>query len=390
MVYSDVVIIGGGPAGLSFACSLADSGLGVTVIEKQDKKALKFPKFDGRDTAVSQKSKHILEAMGVWDCIPKDKIFLLKEAKVFSGSSAFALHMDAEEVGADTLGYIIPNYILKQVLYEKASQLKNVEIITGQTVQSVDTGVGAHAVIKYTENALMKAKLIVAADSRFSPLRRAQGICTEIQDLGEVMIVCEMTHEEPHHHIAYECFHYGRTLAVLPLSDRRSSVIVTAETPLADKFLSMSPEKFAEDIEKQFENRYGKMILDTERIPYPLVMTYANTFVKNRFALLGDAAVGMHPVTAHGFNLGLLGQRELASQIKYALSLGIDIGSKVVLDAYNNLHQKNCKPLFLATKAISNLYTNDGSGAKLLRKGLLQVADKVRPIKNRIIRKVTA
>lgn len=388
-MYSEVVIIGGGPAGLSFACSLARSGLSVCIVEKQKENALKSPVFDGRDTALSHKSKRILESIGVWDCIPSNEIFLLKEARVFSGSSSFALHLDAEEVGADTLGYIIPNYIIKQALYEKVSQLKNVKVLTNATVQSVDTSGETHAFVKLEDGGVIKTKLVAAADSRFSPLRRGKGICTEMQDLGEVMIVCEMTHEEPHHHVAYECFHYGRTLAVLPLSDRRSSVIVTAETPLADKLLGLSSNEFSTDIETQFEHRYGKMRLDSERIPYPLVMTYANTFVKHRFALIGDAAVGMHPVTAHGFNLGLLGQYELANEIDSALSLGLDVGSKVVLEAYNNSHRKNCKPLFLATKAISTLYTKSGSASRLMRKGLLHIANKVSPIKSSIIRKIT-
>lgn len=36
----DVIIIGAGPAGLSFACSLANTGLNVVIIEKLSKKRL--------------------------------------------------------------------------------------------------------------------------------------------------------------------------------------------------------------------------------------------------------------------------------------------------------------------------------------------------------------
>ena len=39
----DIAIIGAGPAGLSFACSLRDSGLNIAVIEKLSKTELADP-----------------------------------------------------------------------------------------------------------------------------------------------------------------------------------------------------------------------------------------------------------------------------------------------------------------------------------------------------------
>ena len=71
-----------------------------------------------------------------------------------------------------------------------------------------------------------------------------------------------------------------------------------------------------------------------KRHSYPLVAVYAHRFHAQRFALMGDAAVGMHPVTAHGFNFGLRGADRFVTQIKSAASVGGDIGAEHVLERY--------------------------------------------------------
>ena len=99
-------------------------------------------------------------------------------------------------------------------------------------------------------------------------------------------------------------------------------------------------DRRGEDVPIGFENRLGKMKLVGKRYPYPLVAVHADKFATTRFALIGDAAVGMHPVTAHGFNLGLRGQATLAKEIKSAMSQGRDIGTLEVLEKYQSKHMQ--------------------------------------------------
>ncbi|MDP6184391.1 MAG: FAD-dependent monooxygenase, partial [Gammaproteobacteria bacterium] len=127
----------------------------------------------------------------------------------------------------------------------------------------------------------------------------------------------------------------------------------------------------------------------SERFPYPLVAVHADRFFADRFALIGDAAVGMHPVTAHGFNLGLRGQNTLAKEIKAALTRGADIADPAGLRNYDAKHRRITRPMYLATNGIVRLYTNSILPARLVRKAALRLSNTVWPLKRRIMNQLT-
>jgi len=210
-----------------------------------------------------------------------------------------------------------------------------------------------------------------------------------MHDFGRVCIVCRMEHQRPHEGIAFECFHYGRTLAVLPLTSHRSSIVVTAQMDQRDLIMDMDDAHFSGDIQQRFNNRYGDMKLVSKRYAYPLVGVHASKFYAKRFALIGDAAVGMHPVTAHGYNLGLSGQEILAKEIISAAAQQRDIGAIPLLERYQRKHIRTTRPMFYGTNEIVKFFTDDRAPAKLARKIALRLADRIRPIKRVIQNKLT-
>jgi len=231
--------------------------------------------------------------------------------------------------------------------------------------------------------------LVVSADSRFSEIRRMMGISADLHDFGRVCIVCRMRHERSHEGIAHECFFYGQTLAVLPLSDRESSIVITVSSDKADRIMDMTPQEFNRHVERQFKDKLGRMELSSEKFLYPLVATWASRLIGQRFALIGDAAVGMHPVTAHGFNLGLRSQHTLARLINAATQSGVDIGSVGLLNQYHSSHRRVARPIYLGTNAIVKLFTNDRPLHRLARKAVLRFGNIFPPIRNGITRQLT-
>jgi ubiquinone biosynthesis UbiH/UbiF/VisC/COQ6 family hydroxylase len=383
-----ITIVGAGPAGLSFARSLANTGLQVTIVEKRPATELGAPAFDGRDIALTHRSVRILKELGVWARIDPAAIGPIRQARVLDGTSGYPIDFDREDESVEPLGYIISNHLIRQALFDEVETVENVNIITDVGVTSLSTN-SDRATAELSNGQTLESSLIVAADARFSAMRRMMGIPASMQDFGRVALVCRLAHDRPHRQIAFECFHYGRTLAVLPLNGNQSSVVITAPTDIAHDISEMSEDQFNRDVMARFEHRLGDMRLVSERHTYPLVAVHATKFKATRFALIGDAAVGMHPVTAHGFNLGLSGQEILAGEVRNALSADKDIGDPGLLGKYQRKHMRATRPMYAGTNHIVRFFTDDRLPAKMLRKASLRVINNLAPVKAMITSQLT-
>jgi len=384
----DILVVGAGPAGLSFARSLKDSGLNMLVIEKAPLDDLRNPALDGREIALTHLSVKLMKDLGAWARIPAESISPIRAAKVLNGNSSYFLDFNSKNVSGDALGYLVPNYLIRKSLFEEVEPLSNVEIISETVVESLTTN-SQGGTVKLSSGETREATLIVAADSRFSATRREMGISSSMTDFAKTAIVCRMEHDLPHEQIAYECFHYGRTLAILPMAGNLSSIVITVHNELAEQIVNMSEKAFNADIQQRFGNQLGDMRLVGERHTYPLIAVHANKFFANRFALIGDASVGMHPVTAHGFNLGLRGQATLAREIMRAVKRDRDIGARRVLAKYERQHMLVTKPMYWGTNGIVGLFTDERPPVKALRSLALRVANNLPPIKRIIKNRLT-
>jgi len=385
---NDVIIAGGGPAGLSLACLLADRGLHVTVIERQAEQALAEPAADGRDIALTHRSIRILADIDVWAELTPAEIAPIQCAEVRNAGQAQRLRFDPRKAGRDALGYLVSNQVLRRELYRAVKQRARITVQTGASASRIQLEDSA-AHVSLDSGEALSASLLVAADSRFSELRRMAGIGADLRDFGHLCIVCRLKHEHPHDATAHEWFDIDQTLAVLPLNDRTSSIVLTQPASIGRTSIELPAEEFAAQIERRLGARWGRMTLDGGRHAYPLVAVYADRFSGKRFALAGDAAVGMHPVTAHGFNFGLRGAEVLATRVGLAAQAGTDIGAPSVLESYAREHRAATLPLYLATNAIVRLYTDNTAPARVLRHGLLRLANAVSPAKDFMLRKLT-
>ena len=397
----DVLIVGGGPAGLSLASSLGQAGLAATVLELQGDEQLARPAPDGREIALTHPNVQLLQRLGAWQRLAGHEIGVLRAAEVHDGPVGRnrPLHLHAGGSGVEHLGWIVPNHALRRTAWEVASSTPGVRVLTGARVQRVATH-ASHAEVEYLQGEAsqpqqLRAPLVVAADSRFSATRRQLGIGAALTDFGRTVIVCRMRCQQPHDQVAHECFDYDRTLAILPLPDDvvdgapLCSAVITADSAQAQALLALPPEDFAASVAAQFEHRLGHMELLGERHAYPLVAVYAHRFSGPRCALLGDAAVGMHPVTAHGFNLGLAGVRTLTDALVQARARGQDIGAHDVLQRYARAHHLHAWPIFQGTNAIVRLYTDTRALPRLARRAVLGAAMRLPPLQAAIVGQLT-
>jgi len=380
----DVVIVGAGPAGLCFARSLAGSGLRTALVEPQEAGSLANPAFDGREIALTHHSVHLLKSLGIWERLPPDDVHILRDALVLDGDALPGLQLDHADGRCENLGWLVANHHIRRAAFAAVAGQEGIEAYWGRRVTAVQCD-AQRALVQLSDGQALAARLLVAADSRFSETRRAVGIPADMHDFGKSMLVCRMRHEAAHGQVAWEWFGYGETLALLPLSEHESSVVVTLPHTAIQELMAASEAQFAADMEQRFRRRLGGMQLTSTRHAYPLVGVYPRRFVAPRYALIGDAAVGMHPVTAHGFNLGLLGQDLLAGAIRPAAARGGDIGSPALLESYQRQLRRASRPLYLATYAITRLYTDDRLPARVLRRAALRASAGLRPLRRAML-----
>lgn len=369
---TDVAIVGAGPVGLCLARMLALAGLKVVVIERLAEKELAEPAFDGREIALTQHSVQTMRELGLWQEIAAIAISPLRDARVFNGSSLFSIDIGHAETQYDELGYLVANHLIRKAAYKATKSSPSITLKTEARVVSIKTGAD-HALVTLANNEIIDASLLVGADSRFSETRRAMGISADMHDFGKTMMVCVMEHEISHQHAAWEWFDYGQTLALLPMNGMRSSVVITLPPKEIEVLMAMPESEFNRAMTARFQSRLGNMRLVSSRHAYPLITAYASRMVANRFALIGDAAVGMHPVTAHGFNFGLKSVTSLSREILAAHAAAKDIGDKSHLLRYEREHRRHTRPLFMATHAIAKLYSSDSPPARLLRASALRL-----------------
>ena len=384
----DVAIVGAGPAGLCFARSLAGSGLSVAVVEKQPLEAISVPGFDGREVALTHASRGILEQLGLWERFDPADVSELRNARVSDGDSAHALRISASDGRHERLGWLVPNHIIRRAAFEAIEGQGGLELVTGCGVKAVaERGSRIEATLE--DGRSIRARLLVAADSRFSQVRRMLGIGAAMRDHGRRMMVCRFEHTLPHHHVAWEWFDYGHTLALLPLNGNLSSAVLTLSPAAMAKVEAMGDAELAADLQRRMRGRRGEVTMTGTRHVYPLVSVYAQRFVARRAALVGDAAVGMHPVTAHGFNLGLQGQARLAGAVLQAHRDGADIGSDAVLGRYQRRHHAAAFPIYAGTRTVVELYNNERPLGRVLRRTTLRVANRLPPLRRAIAAHLT-
>lgn len=381
-MHYDLVIVGAGPVGLALALALRGHGLHIALVERQPETLLAAAPDDGREIALTHHSLRFLHDLGAWAHIPGDQISPLREARVLDGRSPAILQFDAAGRG-QALGQLVPNHCIRRALYCALQAGPGIDLVAQTTVAALNLDAPC-ADLHLTDGRSLQAPLVVAADSRFSELRRAAGIGASMLDFGTCMMVGRVTLGRPHDGIAYEWFDYGQTLALLPLNGSLASLVITLPAAQQEALMRLDDAAFGREMTRRTRARWGDIRPAGPRHAYPLVAVWAEHFVTRRCALVGDAAVGMHPVTAHGFNLGLRGAAVLAQELLAARARGCGLDDPEALGRYERRHRRACRPLYLATNALVQLYTDDRWPARLLRAAGLRAAQRATPLRRAV------
>jgi len=375
----DIAIVGGGMVGASLAVALAPLGVEVVLVEAIPHDSASQPSFDERTTALSNGSRRILDALGVWRDVEAASTPIRKIHVSDQGRFGFA-RIDAAEQGLPAMGYVLPNRVLGAALWARLAATPNVRVhcpakVLGLTAgeDSVELEVAETSRGPAEPRIMLQARLVVAADGVQSAVRDAFGVDAKSRDYGQTAVITTVLPQRFHDHVAYERFTDSGPLALLPLDGGRCALVLTLDEAAAGAAMRWSEPEFLAEVQRRFGFRLGRFLKVGRRAQYPLALTQAERLSKGRCVIVGNAAQGLHPVAGMGFNLGLRDMACLAEIIaEHRREPHFDAGAAALLTEYDAWRAADRRGVIAFTDGLVRMFASPLRLARGLRSvGLL-------------------
>lgn len=377
---SDVIILGGGLVGLTFALALDAHGLSSTVVDPANPEVVLAPGFDGRASAIASASWKMLQAIGLGERL-EGKGCPIAQIRVSDGLKPGAL--DFEPTAEDgALGIMFENRLLRQSLHAAAAEAKHITLL--MPARPVETVRGDHGVmVRLADGREVTAPLLIAAEGRNSPTREAAGITVARWQYEHSAIIAAVEHEKPHDNVAYEIFYPTGPFAILPmLPGNRSALVWSVAKKDAPGYLKLGPRGFAAELKAKMGGLLGELTVIAPLSTYPLGFHHAGRITDQRLVLVGDAAHGIHPIAGQGLNLGLRDAAALTEVLVEGARLGLDLGDAQLLKRYERWRSLDTFLVAASTDGLARLFGIPGDAASAVRRFGLSAVQRIAPLKS--------
>ena len=386
----DIIIVGGGMVGATLALSLSQQAdLNIALIEGYPPAQLtENDPPDLRVSALTHTSESLFRQLGTWQQLFQNRISPYRDMHVWESDDS-VIHFDSADIGEPTLGHIIENRHLQQVLLQQCQQASNIDFRCPAKPTALDLD-GELPTLTLEDEQILTARLIVAADGARSPLRDWAGITSRGWDYQQHAIVCTVTTENTHQQTAWQHFLPTGPLAFLPLAEPHQCSIVWSTTPDEAKRLCELPEaEFCQQIGDAFEHQLGQIKHVSQRASFPLRLSHAQDYVKSGFALVGDAAHTIHPLAGQGVNIGLLDAAALRDTIITAHQRKRQIGSLQTLRKYQRHRKADNVVMQFTMDGFKRLFGSELAPIKWARRFGLNRVNQTQLLKNHFMKQAT-
>lgn len=319
----DCLVVGGGAAGLATAIGLAEAGLSVEVIGVPE-----TPRDDGRSAALFQSSLDFLGKLGLEDKLrahgaPLRAIRLIDITGAFVRAPTTTFR--AVEIGQPAFGWNIPNAKIVEVMSKAAREHANLAI--SDAFLAFFDAKNDRISAQTTDGRRIDARVLIGADGQKSKVREGAGIGHRIKPYPQAAITCRLKHSKDHEDISLEFHTREGPFTFVPVGDFTSALVWIMRPEKAEDMLRLSPKAFAETVARRSSCALGMLEIDGPIASVPLQKLFSDQLVKDRIALVGEAAHAFPPIGAQGLNLGLKDVEALVSRLSAAKAAGDDLAS---------------------------------------------------------------
>lgn len=380
----DILIIGGGMAGVSLALALDGLPLSIGIVEAVPYASQEQPAFDARAIALADGSHRIFQAMCVWPAMVERGVTAIERIHVSERGGFGCARLAATDEGVAALGYVVEGRVIGGALTAALAQRSRVELLCPARLTDLQVQSDAAQITLEVDGRprTVSTRLLVAADGVHSTVRERIGARSWRMGYGQTAVIATVTTDRPHGNVAYERFTDTGPLALLPCDPPhdweqetqgyRWSLVWTVRDHQVDETLALADDEFIECLQQRFGYRAGRFLRTSERHAYPLVFNFVRQAVQPRIAFIGNAAHAIHPVGGQGFNLGLRDVAVLAGVIADAVGSDVDIGTMAALKSYAAWRRPDYLRVTAFTDGLVRLFSNRLPPLRLARNlGLL-------------------
>jgi len=336
----DVVVIGGGPAGSSFANILAEYGHSVLVLEYA-----KFPRFIVGEIIAPTGIWHTWERLGL-DRETLDPMFIQKWGGEFVASSGSSFRFDQdvfpEEERCEAFVYTLDRAVYDQFLLERARE-RGATALEEARVDDVlfDEETGRMNGVRFThggETHEVRCRLVVDASGRVNLLGRKLQLRQEIKKLTSFATFAHWENacreEGRKEGDFYIYFDQDRWIWWAPLKGNKVSVGVVANRDVHwDEYCEMGAEAFYEKYvfaRKECRDKLENASRITDLKPAPVKNSsgatqfdgyhyYTTQMCGDGWVTLGDASGFVDPIFSAGLNIVQTSGIKLADMVHEGL-----------------------------------------------------------------------
>ena len=390
-ITTDILISGGGVAGLTAAAAFGSAGFSVICVDPAP------PVTDGADagadlrtTAFLQPSLEVLEAAGLWQRLlpyaSELQVMRIVDAGGETPEPRIVKDFNAADISDQPFGWNLPNWLLRREMVARLAELPNVDFRPGVATERVMTRTG-EALVGLSDGSRVSARLLIAADGRNSPVREALGIGVTTMRYGQKALAFAVTHPAPHGNVSTEVHRSGGPFTLVPLPDldgQHCSAIVWMEKgPEVLRLAALPEEEFEAEMNARSAGLYGPLKLATRRSVWPIISQIAERFYGERTALIAEAAHVVPPIGAQGLNMSLADTRIL---LELANANPAELGSAKMLETYNRRRWTEVKARVTGIDLLNRASMLGAPGLRNLRAGALNALYSVAPVRKTLMR----
>lgn len=387
----DIFVSGGGIAGLTAAAAFGTAGFDVICVDPSPPVTEgEAEGADMRTTAMLQPARSLLERAGVWEALEPYgsalHVMRIVDAGENDGAAREIKSFKASDVSDLPFGWNFPNWRLRRELVTRLAELPNVDFRPGVESKTF-LGRTAHARVGLSDGNRISARLVVAADGRNSPMRRAAGISVTTRRYGQKALAFAVTHPIPHDNVSTEIHRSGGPFTLVPLPDRDglpcSAVVWMDDGPLSMARMKTGPVAFEAEMTERSCHLFGPLTLASRRSLWPIINQRAERLIASRLALIAEAAHVVPPIGAQGLNMSLA---DTAMLLQLAEANREDLGNDRMLDAYQKARFPDIRLRCAGIDALNRASQASSQFARNARAAGLTMIHDIAPLRHRLMK----